>query len=174
LENFKRNEDHQSFNDSSVAIHKKLDELIHLLSNNSLDNESLQELQRKFHAAISSADESLAIRPFGKDRSNSALTEDAAADFDQLLFINKLDRSAQKKFSVNQLLNKAIRVVISLLLVLLGFGMIIMPAPPYFEMFTLFYINPNDGVTIMDVISLIVAFTGVYILISTFSKRKGK
>ena len=60
------------------------------------------------------------------------------------------------------------------LLVLLGFGMIIMPAPPYFEMFTLFYINPNDGVTIMDVISLIVAFTGVYILISTFSKRKGK
>jgi hypothetical protein len=174
LENFKRNEDHQSFNDSTAAIHKKLDELIHLLSNNSLDNESLQELQRKFHAAISSADESLAIRPFGKDRSNSALTEDAAADFDQLLFINKLDRSAQKKFSVNQLLNKAIRVVISLLLVLLGFGMIIMPAPPYFEMFTLFYINPNDGVNIMDVISLIVAFTGVYILISTFSKRKGK
>lgn len=174
MENLNRNEDRQGLSDSSVVIHEKLDELIHLLSNHSLDNESLQELQRKFHAAIGSADDSLAIRQDVKEGSNKAVTKDAAADFDQLLFINKLDKNAQNKFSVNQLINKAIRIIISLLLVLLGFGMIIMPAPPYFEMFTLFYINQNDGVTIMDVISLIVAFTGVYILISTFSKRKGK
>jgi hypothetical protein len=39
-------------------------------------------------------------------------------------------------------------------------------------MFTLFYLNPNDGVTIMDVISLIIAFVGVYILFSTFTGRR--
>lgn len=168
------NEDPQNFNDSSAAIHRKLDELILLLSDTSLDNESLQELQRKFHAAIGSAASTTALSPYVKDGKKNVAAENADADFNQLLFINQLDRNAQKKFSVNQLMNKVIRVVISLLLVLLGFGMIIMPAPPYFEMFTLFYINPNDGVTIMDVISLIVAFTGIYILISTFSKRKGK
>lgn len=174
MENFNGNDDRQSFNDSSAAIHEKLDELIHLLSNHSLDKESLQELQRKFHDAIGSSENTIGIRPHVKNGSNTVLAQEGAADFDQLLFVNKLDRSAQKKFSVHQLMNKVIRVVISLLLVLLGFGMIIMPAPPYFEMFTLFYINPNDGVTIMDVISLIVAFTGVYILISTFSKRSSK
>jgi hypothetical protein len=168
------NEDRRSLSDKSAAIHEKLDELILLLADTSLNNESLQELQRKFHAAIAHDDNSTVTDLYVNDGTNSALTEGAGADFDQLLFINKLDKNAQKKFSINQLMNKVIRVVISLLLVLLGFGMIIMPAPPYFEMFTLFYINPNDGVTIMDVISLIVAFTGVYILISTFSKRKGK
>lgn len=61
-------------------------------------------------------------------------------------------------------------MIIAVLLILLGFGMIIMPAPEYFEMFTLFYLNPNDGVTIMDVISLIVAFTGVSLLISAILK----
>jgi len=167
-------EDHQNFSDSSAAIHRKLDEFILLLSETSIDHESLQELQRKFHAAISSATSSKALSPYVKDGKKNAATDHADADFDQLLFINQLDKNAQNKFSVNQLMNKVIRVVISLLLILLGFGMIIMPAPPYFEMFTLFYINPNDGVTIMDVISLIVAFTGIYILISTFSKRKGK
>lgn len=39
------------------------------------------------------------------------------------------------------------KIIIALLLILLGFGMIIMPAPHYFEMFTLFYLNPNDGFT---------------------------
>ena len=174
MENFNSNEDRPNFNDSSAAIHKKLDELILLLADKSLDNESLKELQRKFLAAIGSDDNSTTICPYVKDGRKSSLTEDSANNFDHLLFINKLDGNAQKKFSVNQLMNKVIRVVISMLLVLLGFGMIIMPAPPYFEMFTLFYINPNDGVTIMDVISLIVAFTGVYILISTFSKIKLK
>jgi hypothetical protein len=174
LENFKINEDRRNLNEKSAAIHEKLDELILLLAENPLENDSLQELQIKFHKATGSATQTFPLDSSANNGRNSVPAEATGADFDQLLFINKLDKNAQKKFSIYQLMNKVIRVVISLLLVLLGFGMIIMPAPPYFEMFTLFYINPNDGVTIMDVISLIVAFTGVYILISTFSKRKGK
>ena len=56
-------------------------------------------------------------------------------------------------------------------MITLGMGMIIMPAPPYFEMFTIFYFNPNDGVTIMDLISLLIVFTGVYLLVSSLLKK---
>lgn len=75
-----------------------------------------------------------------------------------------------KKFRFARKLSRIIRLLVALLLILLGFGMIIMPAPEYFEMFTLFYLNPNDGVTIMDIISLIVAFTGISLLITGLIK----
>jgi len=56
--------------------------------------------------------------------------------------------------------------------VTLGFAMIIMPAPPYFEMFTIFYFNDNDGVTLMDLISLIIIAIGLYIIVKTISNFK--
>jgi hypothetical protein len=61
-------------------------------------------------------------------------------------------------------------ILISLVLIMLGFAMIIMPAPPYFEMFTIFYFNPQDGVTLMDVISLLIILTGVYLLVKSIYK----
>jgi len=156
-----------------AQIHEKLDELIILLSESETDNNLLQELQIKFNSAIRSAADSSALEPY-KRMKNNILTEDADSEFGQLLLMNNLDKSAQKKLATWQIVGMVVRVIIALLLILLGFGMIIMPAPPYFEMFTLFYLNPNDGVTIMDVISLIVAFIGVYLLISTLAKRKPK
>ena len=154
-------------------IHKKMDELILVLSETRHDNALLQELQEKFNSALRSAADSTSLEPYKKMK-NNILTEDADAEFGQLLMMNNLDKSAQKKLAAWQLIGITIRVIIALLLILLGFGMIIMPAPPYFEMFTLFYLNPNDGVTIMDVISLIVAFIGIYILISTLAKPRRK
>lgn len=156
-----------------LQIHRKMDELIGLLSETEMNNTLLQELQSKFNFALRSAADSTALEPY-KRMKNNILTEDSDSEFGQLLLMNNLDKSAQKKLATWQIIGMTVRVIIALLLVLLGFGMIIMPAPPYFEMFTLFYLNPNDGVTIMDVISLIVAFIGVYLLISTFSKRKAK
>lgn len=82
----------------------------------------------------------------------------------------KIESSVAKRHNLATRISRIIRMIVALLMVLLGFGMIIMPAPKYFEMFTLFYLNPNDGVTIMDVISLIVAFTGISILISSVLK----
>ena len=63
-------------------------------------------------------------------------------------------------------------VEISLIIITLGFAMIILPAPPNFEMFTVFYFNQDDGVTIMDLISLIIVFAGVFLLISTVRKKE--
>jgi hypothetical protein len=50
--------------------------------------------------------------------------------------------------------------------------MIIMPAPPYFEMFTIYYFNANDGVTLMDLISLIIVAVGIYIMINAILNLK--
>ena len=56
-------------------------------------------------------------------------------------------------------------------MITLGFGMIIMPAPPYFEMFTIFYFNQNDGITIMDLISLLIILAGIYLLIKAIVRN---
>jgi len=56
-------------------------------------------------------------------------------------------------------------------MITLGFGMIIMPAPPFFEMFTIFYFNSHDGVTIMDLISLLVILFGIFFLIKAIIRK---
>ncbi len=178
MENLNINEELSNFNkpsdSASAPVHKKLDELIVLLSDTTLDNDTIQELQKKINDALRSAAGSTAMQPWVKTGRRKGPEDETDAELEQLLFINKLDKPAQRRYTASQMLSMLVRVFIALLLILLGFGMIIMPAPPYFEMFTLFYLNPNDGVTIMDVISLIVAFTGVYILISTIARRKVK
>lgn len=163
----------QEYQGEYQQIHQKMDELVHLLADAEPNNTFLQELQTRFNSAIRAAADSTALEPYKKVK-NNILSEDGDSELGQLLMMNDLDKSAQKRFATWQIIGVVVRVIIGLLLVLLGFGMIIMPAPPYFEMFTLFYLNPNDGVTIMDVISLIVAFIGIYLLISTLTKRKSR
>ena len=72
----------------------------------------------------------------------------------------------------NTLPKKIVLCIIGLVMITLGFAMIILPAPPNFEMFTVFYFNEDDGVTIMDLISLIIVFAGVFLLISTVRKKE--
>ena len=149
------------------TAHQQLDDLIATISGDDLDKEVLESIQKKFNAAIALVSKSNYLL-----QNDNSPTRGVNSELDQLLLINKLDKKAQKKYSMYRAFDIGIRVFIALLLVLLGFGMIIMPAPPYFEMFTLFYFSPNDGVTIMDVISLIVAFIGIYILVRTLIKKK--
>ncbi|MGN6180773.1 MAG: hypothetical protein ACTHNW_16440, partial [Mucilaginibacter sp.] len=66
---------------------------------------------------------------------------------------------------------RVVLFIISITMITLGFGMIIMPAPPFFEMFTIFYFNPNDGVTIMDLISLLVILFGIFFLIKAIIRK---
>lgn len=55
---------------------------------------------------------------------------------------------------------------IASVMVILGIAMIMVPAPPAFEILTLYYFNPQDGVTVTDLISLIIILCGFYIFIS--------
>jgi hypothetical protein len=137
----------------SEVIDQKLDELIKLISTENLDPEAVKKIQDKLKNAIE------------RHAEGSSLWLNSRQSYE-----HKLINSTLKRHKLAKRLVRICRIIVSLLLILLGFGMIIMPAPPYFEMFTLFYLNPNDGVTIMDIISLIVAFIGISILISTLLK----
>ncbi len=177
MENLKINEELSNFESTSGQdlrlIDDKLSELIQIVNQTSLDNDTIQELQGKFNAALRASAYSTALQPYSRS-ARTVNAEVVEGELEQLLFINNLDRKSQRKHNASRVVALTVRVVIALLLILLGFGMIIMPAPPYFEMFTLFYLNANDGVTIMDVISLIVAFTGVYLLISAITNLRGR
>ncbi|MBL7129670.1 MAG: hypothetical protein ISS16_11890 [Ignavibacteria bacterium] len=65
-----------------------------------------------------------------------------------------------------------VQIIIGVLFLLLGFGMIIMPAPPNFEVFTIFFITQEDGVTLMDVIALIIVFTSIFIIIGGYKNLR--
>ncbi|MHB1177193.1 MAG: hypothetical protein ACYCZO_02570 [Daejeonella sp.] len=135
----------------SISIDQKVDELISLLSTSDLDSIEIERLKEKFNNALEGAGGGI-------------------YKAEGFLQGYKMDSRKARNYSTAKKAARVFRLVVALLMILLGFGMIIMPAPEYFEMFTLFYLNPNDGVTIMDVISLIVAFTGVSLFISTLIK----
>ncbi|MBK0379014.1 hypothetical protein [Mucilaginibacter segetis] len=92
--------------------------------------------------------------------------------FEFLLTHHQLDSNESKKYLHHEHIKKSVIVIISIIMITLGMAMIIMPAPPYFEMFTVFYFNKNDGVTIMDIISLLIVFTGVYLFLNAILKKK--
>jgi succinate dehydrogenase hydrophobic anchor subunit len=67
-------------------------------------------------------------------------------------------------------LKKMILACIAIILIVLGISMIVITAPsPKFEIATIFYFNPNDGITVTDLISLIIALSGLYMLITVLS-----
>lgn len=135
-------------------IDTKLTELVSLVEVAELDNAEKRKIQNKINTALK-------------------LSESSQDHLQQFFNGHKTDIRRTKKNNIARILTRITRMIIALLLVGLGFGMIIMPAPPYFEMFTIFTIpgsNGNDGVTIMDVISLIVAFVGVSLFISSLVK----
>lgn len=135
---------------SMETVESYLDRLIVLLSEEPLEYKQALQLQDKINTLT--------------DLLNNETNHSSG------MYNIKIESSVAKRHNLATRFSRIIRMIIAVLLILLGFGMIIMPAPEYFEMFTLFYLNPNDGVTIMDVISLIVAFTGVSLLISSILK----
>lgn len=91
---------------------------------------------------------------------------------EQILNTNYLDSRQVSKNKISDGLGKIVRVLIGFLFITLGFAMIIMPAPPYFEMFTIFHFTPDDGVTLMDLISLIIIAMGTFIVIRSLLNQK--
>jgi hypothetical protein len=148
-------------------IMQKSEELITCLAEGPLDHVTAQQLLKRIDDAVMCTDPTALMRPPA-----SGGNINSKHSLEQLLVIEKLDRRLQRKADLAHIVNRVVRIIIALLLISLGFGMIIMPAPPYFEMFTLFYINPNDGVTIMDLISLIVVFVGVAVFINIWTKSR--
>ncbi|MCJ8211834.1 hypothetical protein MUY27_19095 [Mucilaginibacter sp. RS28] len=164
----------QKLNDRPDAIEQKLDELLLLLENSNLDSESIKNIQNKFNSAIDA--ETLKQQDLHEFRKLDELSENTSREelldqFSLLLTNSKIDSNVSKQFIRRERLTAIVLFAIGVVMIALGFAMIIMPAPPYFEMFTIYYFTPDDGVTIMDVISLLIILAGVYLLVKSLIKK---
>jgi len=155
------------------AIEEKLEELIALLAQNEFDSETVKQVQHRFNTAIEQKklnhNEINAFKSIdeNKDASREALLD----EFSLLLVSNKVDSHISRDYLRNQRLKKIVLAATGIVMITLGLAMIIMPAPPYFEMFTIYYFNINDGITLMDLISLIIILSGIYILVRSLYKK---
>lgn len=156
--------------DNRLLIDNKVNELTELLRKNPPDKEQAQNIRKRIDEAIetSSIPKTIdAYRELDKEQNRLELLD----DLELLLSQHPLDSEAAKNYLYRERMKKTLVLCIGIIMITLGMGMIIMPAPPYFEMFTIFYFNKNDGITIMDVISLLIVFTGVYLFISAIIKK---
>jgi hypothetical protein len=158
--------------EKQVAIEKKIDELIVLLAEGHFDSETIKQYQSKLHAAFQNKVTVDDLKAFEViDERTDASREQLLDEFSTLLETHTFNSKAATKYLKIERSNKLILMAIGVIMITLGFAMIIMPAPPYFEMFTIFYFSRDNGVTLMDLISLIIVFAGIYVFMSSLYKK---
>lgn len=161
----------QELDIQNVGLYNKLDELLKLLNHSELDTQSIKDIQTTFNAAL---DEKLSQKELVEELKDVSLLNidhlDKLNQLEVLLNNNYIDSKQAKKIKYRESITKIVQIIIGFLMVTLGFAMVVMPAPPYFEMFTIFHFSYDDGFTLMDLISLIIIATGIYIIIKSYFK----
>ncbi|MCD8739492.1 hypothetical protein LT679_02660 [Mucilaginibacter roseus] len=156
------------------AINQKLDELIALLAETNIDSDKARDIQQKLNSAIeNSAHGETGIDALRQIDTENASRDDLLDEFSILLSSHQFDSESSKKYIRAEKGANIVLMVISLVLITLGLAMIVLPAPPDFEIYTIFYFNPNDGITIMDLISSLIVLSGIYLLIKSIFKFPG-
>ncbi|RZK10372.1 MAG: hypothetical protein EOO43_20355, partial [Flavobacterium sp.] len=152
---------------SKEPLLSKLEEFLVLLEKSDLDSKNIKDIKGRINKTLDQKLKGVALIEEVREVSLAELDKMEQLDkLELLLNNNHFDTSDAKKVNIKSGISRLAKGVIGLLFVTLGFAMIIMPAPPYFEMFTIFYFNENDGVTLMDLISLIIVAVGIYIMIN--------
>jgi hypothetical protein len=163
----------ENLESKNEALLDKLEEFISLLEKSDLDSDNVKDIRGRLNTSL---DQKLHGSSSIEQVRNISLSEldkmDQLNKLELLLNNTHFDSSDAKKLSFKAVVGRLAKGLIGLLFVTLGFAMIIMPAPPYFEMFTIFYFNQNDGVTLMDLISLIIVAVGIYIIIKAILNLK--
>ena len=156
-----------------VAVEQKIDEVAFLLNGQRLNDAAIQSFRKKFDSALQNCEAGeKAIDAFKViDEKTDASREELLDEFTTLLLSNKVDSRAAGKYLQAKKISNLLLILIALAMVTLGIAMIIIPAPPYFEMFTIYNFTRDDGITLMDVISGIIVLIGLYILTRTLYKK---
>ena len=154
-----------------ASVDEKLNDLIRVLNQTDINSDNIKNLQTRFNKAIDNKlSESELIEEFKKIDDDDLSRLEKLDKIESILKNNYIDTKVVKSVAVKRYVEMLIPVVIGFVMVTLGFAMIILPAPPYFEMFTIFYFSVNDGFTVMDLISLIIVLTGVFLIIKSYFK----
>lgn len=164
----------QNIAERETAVEEKLDELIALLDSYEFDSLTVKKVQQRLNNSVESkAANRKKIDAFkGIDKKLDSSREELLDEFSTLLLSNKFDSSIADSYIKGKRINKIVLMLVGIIMITLGFAMIIMPAPPYFEMFTIFYFSKDNGVTLMDLISLAIIFSGIYIFVRSLYKKK--
>lgn len=154
---------------SKKAIEEKLDELIQLLAESDLTGKETHDLCHYFSNSlenIAKYRDYITQHPLKQMDTGDLMVEEMG------ILIQRGKKKQRGPENNRKSFPAIVRIIISVLLITLGFAMIILPAPPYFEIYTIFYFNEQDGFTVMDLISLIIVFCGVFALIASIQKEK--
>jgi hypothetical protein len=155
-----------------ATVEQKLDELITLLGNTNLDSEQAKIYQKRIDQAIkqsTSIDDQ--VKSFQEVGDNKTLTREEMLDrMGMLLSEHNIDSDITKQYNRRERVQAFVTCLIGITMIILGFAMIIMPAPPSFEIYTVFYFSENDGVTIMDLVSLLIILCGVFLVVVSINK----
>ncbi len=134
----------------------KTNELVAIIKTGAIDSDHAKIIQQKINKALKKYDN----LPFNLQN-----------DLELLLSAHQLQKATIKDRFDFETIKKYLLSIIGAVMITLGMAMIIIPAPPYFEMFTIYHFNANDGVTLMDLIALVIVFTGVYLFFNALSKK---
>ncbi len=165
----------QKADDEHDDLESKLDEVLELLARSKLDSEVVKTYKEKLDSALEKATtQNESISSFRKLAADDSLSREQLLDrMGLLLSESKIDSKTAKKIVQRKLGKRITLAIIAVVAITLGFGMIVMPAPSAeFEIYTIFHFTPEDGVTIMDLISLLIILCGVFLLIVSFNGHK--
>jgi hypothetical protein len=156
-----------------ILLDNKIQELIDVIGTCRLESHHAKQYEQKIAKAFQkSVSVARQLAPYQSlDQDNNLSREELLEGLEKLLSETTIDSKMTRSYLHRNTAQKIVMFILSILLIALGFAMIIMPAPPSFEIFTVFHINKNDGVTIMDLVSLLVIFGGVLMFILNFNKK---
>ncbi|MBE9463118.1 hypothetical protein ACFP1I_27545 [Dyadobacter subterraneus] len=163
----------QQLSRENQLLEKKIQELIEAIEVSTVTSQSSKQYQKRISEAFQkSLQTPKELLPFKElDQDNNLSREELLEGLEKLLSENTFDSEVSKTYQRKNTLQKGLMFILAILLIVVGFAMIIMPAPPSFEIFTVFYFNANDGVTIMDLVSLLIIFGGVLVFVLNFNKK---
>lgn len=154
-----------------ALLEQKIEELIDVIHRNPVDTRLARDYEKRISDAFRDAPfmskHAAPYQALDHDLSREELLE----GLEKLLAENQVDSRMAVKNVQRNVFQKMIMLILAVLLIVVGFAMIIMPAPPSFELFTIFYFNPDDGVTVMDLVSLLIIFGGVLMFVLNVRKK---
>jgi hypothetical protein len=162
-----------SCKNAPTLLEEKVSELIQVIQFTDVDSKKSRLYQQQIAEAFKkSGNSSRQFAPFeALPADNSLSREELLDELEKMLLENEINSKQSRTFLKKNAVHRAVLFVLSTLLIITGFAMIIMPAPPSFELFTVFYFNANDGVTIMDLVSLLIIFGGVFLFVLNLGKK---
>ena len=142
---------------------QQLDQFIVLLEKENFSSEDAVEFQNR------PVDEKL--RPYRQLDLNKTDRNSALDRFILLLERENITSEEVYLYQRRLLLIKIVGICLGLALAAIGALAILLPLPKSLEIMTIFYFNPDDGITISDLIGAFVMVAGLYIVVNLSVKR---